>query len=356
MTDEAPFLFKGIPSRVIFGSGTLTQVTAEVERLGARAALVLSTPQQVEEARALADRLGGLCAGVCAEAVMHTPTAVTARAIEVARACGADALVSLGGGSTIGLGKAISIRTGLPHLAIPTTYAGSEMTDILGETENGAKTTRRDPKIRPATVIYDVDLTLSLPAGMTVTSALNAAAHGIEALYAADRNPVVSLMASAGLAALHAGVPRLVADPQGQDGRRDVLYGAWMCSTVLGQAEMGLHHKLCHVLGGSFDLPHAETHAILLPHTAGFNAPAAAALLAPAMALFGADLGGGLWDFARSAGAPLALSAYGFTEMDLARAAEMATRNRYANPRNFSAEDIASLLRAAVHGERPQKI
>lgn len=356
MTDIAPFLFKGIPTRVIFGSGTLSQTAAEVERLGAKAALVLSTPHQQSDAEALAALLGPLSAGVCGMAVMHTPTEVTTRAIEMVRATEADALVSLGGGSTIGLGKALSIRTGLPHLAIPTTYAGSEMTDILGETENGAKTTRRDPNIRPATVIYDVNLTLGLPSELTVTSALNAAAHAIEALYAADRNPVISQMAAAGLVALHRGVPRVVANPLDLAGRHDVLHGAWMCSTVLGQAEMGLHHKLCHVLGGSFDLPHAQTHAILLPHTAGFNAAAAADLLAPATAVFGADLGGGLWDFAKAAGAPLALADFGFGEKDLARAAEIATRNRYANPRTFSEQDIIELLRAAVHGARPKAI
>ncbi|OAN75613.1 maleylacetate reductase [Sulfitobacter sp. EhC04] len=356
MTDMDGFVFKGIPSRVIFGTGTLSAVAEEVDRLGGKAALVLSTSHQTDDAARLVSDLGDCCVGQFSEAAMHTPVAVTEKALEVARTLGADCLVSLGGGSTVGLGKAISIRTGLPHLAVPTTYAGSEMTDILGETRDGEKTTRRDPGIRPATVIYDVALTLGLPTDMTVTSALNAAAHAIEALYASDGNPVISQMAGAGLAALFEGVPRVVADPADAAGRREVLYGAWLCSTVLGQAEMGLHHKLCHVLGGSFDLPHAQTHAILLPHTAGFNAPAARAQIAPATALFGEDLGGGLWDFAKAAGAPLALSDLGFTEKDLPRAAEIATRNKYSNPRAFDAGDIVTLLRPAVNGTRPQAI
>ena len=350
------FIFKGIPTRVIFGTGTLAAVAEEVARLGGKAALVLSTSHQAEDAGRLASDLGGSCAGVFSEAVMHTPVAITEKALEAAKSLGADCLVSLGGGSTVGLGKAISIRTGLPHLAVPTTYAGSEMTDILGETKDGEKTTRRDPGIRPATVIYDVALTLGLPTDMTVTSALNAAAHAVEALYAADGNPVISQMAGAGLAALFKGVPQVVADPSDAAGRSEVLYGAWLCSTCLGQAEMGLHHKLCHVLGGSFDLPHAQTHAILLPHTAGFNATAVRAQLAPATALFGEDLGGGLWDFAKAAGAPLALSDLGFTEKDLSRAAENATRNKYTNPRAFDAGDITALLRAAVNGTRPRPI
>ncbi len=325
------FLFKGIPTRVLFGTGTIGWAGDEVARLGAGRALVLSTPNQVADAERLAADLGDLAAGVFS-------------------------VVSLGGGSTVGLGKAMSIRTGMPHLAIPTTYAGSEMTDILGETKDGEKTTRRDPAIRPATVIYDVSLTLGLPADMTVTSALNAAAHAVEALYAPDANPVLGQMAGEGLRAIHDGVPRVIANPADPEGRREVLYGAWLCSTVLGQAEMGLHHKLCHVLGGSFDMPHAQTHAILLPHTAGFNAPAARQQLAPAMAVFGDDLGGALWDFAKSAGAPLALSDFGFTENDIPRAAEIATRNRYANPRAFREAEIAALLNAAVQGNRPQTI
>jgi maleylacetate reductase len=350
------FVFKGITSRVLFGAGTLLKVPAEVERLGGKSALVLSTPHQSEDARQLASALGALSAGVFSEATMHTPVSVTQRALEFATSVGADCLVSLGGGSTVGLGKAISVRTGLPHLAVPTTYAGSEMTDILGETRDGEKVTRRSPDIRPAIVVYDINLTVNLPAEMTVTSALNAAAHAIEALYAPDGNPVISQMANAGLRALFDGVPRVVADPQDMQGRHDVLYGAWLCSTVLGQAEMGLHHKLCHVLGGSFDLPHAQTHAILLPHTAGFNAQAARSQLARAAEVFGADLGGALWDFAKRVGAPLSLSELGFSESDVPRAAEIATKNKYVNPRPFDAEDISRLLLAAVNGTRPQPI
>ncbi|WP_246710322.1 maleylacetate reductase [Martelella soudanensis] len=348
------FVFKGIPTRVLFGTGTLSRARDEVEKLGGRAALVLSTAHQSAEADRLVSDLGELAAGRFSEAAMHTPTDVTAKALEIAKSTGADCVVSIGGGSTIGLGKAISIRTGMPHLAIPTTYAGSEMTDILGETENGNKTTRRDPAIRPDTVIYDVSLTLSLPEKLTVSSALNAAAHAVEALYAPDGNPVISQMAAAGLAALHRGLPRIIADSADHEGRRETLYGAWLCATVLGQAAMGLHHKLCHVLGGSFNLPHSETHAILLPHTAGFNAMAAKTALKPASDIFGDPLGGGLWDFAKAAGAPLALADFGFSAADIPRAAEIAGTDRYDNPRAFDTDDIARILTAALHGDRPE--
>jgi maleylacetate reductase len=346
------FTFPGLTTRVIFGAGTLAHAGDEVARLGHARALVLSTPHQAAEAQALAERLGPLSAGVFAEAAMHTPVAVTERAVEAFRASGATAVVSLGGGSTTGLGKAIAVRTGADQVVIPTTYAGSEMTDILGETRDGEKTTRRDPAIRPETVIYDVDLTLSLPVALTVTSALNAIAHGMETLYAPDRNPVVVLMAQDALRSFKAAIPRLVADPQDRDARAEALYAAWCCSTALGYVQMALHHKLAHVIGGSFNTPHAETHAILLPHTTAFNAEAVSDQLAPIADTFGGPAG--LWDFAKAAGAPLRLSDFGMTEPDLDRAAEIAMKNAYWNPRPFTKGDIRTLLQAAWEGRRPQ--
>ncbi|WP_373354771.1 maleylacetate reductase [Pseudoroseicyclus sp. CXY001] len=346
------FVFPGIQSRVVFGFGTLGKVGEEVERLGHERALVLSTPGQAEDAEALAKRLGARAAGTFSEAAMHTPVEVTERAMAAFEKSGADCLVSIGGGSTIGLGKAISTRTGADHVAVPTTYAGSEMTDILGETENGAKTTRRDASIRPEVVVYDVDLTLTLPADLTVTSALNAIAHGVEALYAPDANPVLSLMSLEAMRRFKAGLPVVAREPGNREARAQVLEGAWYCSTALGYITMALHHKLAHVLGGSFGTPHAETHAILLPHTAGFNAEGTDALDGVAE-IFG-SVGGGLWDFAKDAGAPMRLADLGMSEADLDRASEIATQNAYSNPRPFDREDIRKLLQAAWEGRRPE--
>ena len=346
------FTFPGIATRVVFGSGTLVHVGDEVRRLGRSRALVLSTPHQGAEAVSLARGLGDLAVATFTEAEMHTPVAVTERAVAAYRAAGADCVVALGGGSTIGLGKAIATRTGADQVVVPTTYAGSEMTDILGETEAGRKTTRRDPSIRPEVVVYDVDLTLGLPRAMTVTSALNAIAHGVEALYAPDANPVTSLMAVDGIRAFRDGLPVVVAHPADREARAQVLYGAWLCSVALGYTTMSLHHKLAHVLGGSFGLPHAETHAILLPHTAGFNAVATDRLSGVAD-LLGGSVGGGLWEFARSLGAPLRLADLDLGEADLDRAAAIATENRYANPRAFGEGDIRALLQAAWDGARP---
>jgi maleylacetate reductase len=351
MTRE--FVFPGLATRVIFGSGTLAQVGAEVERLGHSRALVLSTPHQAEQAEALAESLGPKAAGVFAGAAMHTPTDVTETALAAYRAAGATCVVSLGGGSTTGLGKAIAVRCGADQVVIPTTYAGSEMTDILGETAGGEKTTRRDPAIRPEVVIYDVDLTLSLPVTLTVTSALNAIAHAMEGFYAPDRNPVVEAMCRDAMRAFHRALPVLVDEPENRGARADALYAAWCCSTMLGQVSMALHHKLAHVLGGSFGLPHAETHAVLLPHTTAFNGVAVPELLAPIAEVFGSPAGAGLWDFAKRLGAPLRLAELGMSETDLDRAADLALKNAYWNPRPFSRDEMRNLLQAAYEGRRP---
>lgn len=347
------FTYAGSPARILFGSGRSTDVSSAIESLGCRRALVLATPHQKADAEALSDRLGALSVGVFSGAVMHTPVDVTETALRVARDTEADCVVSLGGGSTTGLGKAIAYRTDLPQVVIPTTYAGSEVTPILGQTEGGRKTTVRNASILPEVVIYDPDLTLGLPVGMSVTSGLNAMAHAVEGLYAQDRNPVSTLMALDGLRAFKESLPVLIKSSQDTDARAEALYGAWLCGTVLGTVGMALHHKICHTLGGSFDTPHAETHAVMLPHTAAFNAVAAQAELAAAAELFGGSIGGGLWDFAKSIGAPLSLKDFGIDEADLDRAADIATENPYWNPRPIDGASIRTLLQNAWEGVRP---
>lgn len=348
------FVFPGLATRVVFGHGTLAQVPDEVARLGHSRALVLATEQQAEQARALADRLGDRAAGVFAGAVMHTPVEVTERALAAFRAAGADCVVALGGGSTTGLGKAIALRTGADQVVVPTTYAGSEMTDILGETAAGEKVTRRDPAIRPEVVVYDVDLTLTLPVGLTVTSALNAIAHAMEGFYAPDRHPVTEALSRDAMGAFARAMPVLVRDPGDRGARADALFAAWGCSLTLGHVTMALHHKLAHVLGGSFGLPHAETHAVLLPHTTAFNEDAVGGLLAPIAAAFGhARAGAGLWHFAQGLGAPMRLADLGLVEADLDRAAEIAVKNPYANPRPVEREGIRKLLQNAFDGRCP---
>lgn len=348
------FLYIGNTARVVFGPGSISQAADEIRFLGANRALILSTPFQRTDAEALAQRLGPLAGGIFAGATMHTPVDVTMEAISVYDELGADCVVSLGGGSTIGLGKAIAYRNDTPHLVIATTYAGSEVTPILGQTENGIKTTVRAQSILPETVIYDPELTYNLPVAMSTTSGLNAIAHAVEGLYAQDRNPIASMMALEGISALKTALPAIGANPRDPAARADALYGSWLCGVVLGTVGMALHHKLCHVLGGSFDLPHAETHAILLPHTVSYTEAAVPELLAPVASMFNANhAGAGLHDFATSLGAPLKLRDIGLTEGDLDRATELATKNPYWNPRPLVAAPIRDLLQKAWEGSRP---
>jgi maleylacetate reductase len=348
------FAFTAHPARVVFGRGTLQQVTEEVARLGCRRVLVLSTPQQHEIGQAVCNGLGDRAAGSFADATMHTPVDVTVRALAQSNTVGADGFLAVGGGSTIGLGKALALRTGLPLLAVPTTYAGSEMTPILGETEGGRKTTQRTPAVLPRTVIYDVDLTVGLPTGLSVTSGINAIAHAVEALYAQDRNPVTSLLAIEGIRALGAALPAIAAETGNQQARAQALYGAWLCGICLGTSGMALHHKLCHVLGGSFDLPHAETHAAVLPHAVAYNASAAPdAMRGIAAALGTADAAAGLYNLTGRLGAPQSLAALGMPESGIDQAADQAVEAPYWNPRPIKRNGIRALIARAWAGLPP---
>jgi maleylacetate reductase len=350
-----PFVYQGLPVRVLFGAGKLSELAAEVERLGARRALVLSTPGRAAWAEEVSKQLGERAVGVFTEAAMHTPVGVTERAMEVVKAQQADCLVALGGGSSVGLAKAIALRTKLPQVAIPTTYAGSEVTPILGQTEKGVKTTQRSLDVLPETVIYDVELTLSLPPGLSAASGLNAIAHAVEALYAQDRNPIISLMAQEGIAALGRALPVVVERPDDLNARSETLYGAWLCGVCLGAVGMALHHKLCHVLGGSFDLPHAETHAVVLPHAVAYNSPAAPEAMARlAQALAAEEAATGLHALAKRIGAPTALRDLGMPREGVERAAELAVRNRYWNPRPLEQESVRDLIARAWSGEPPR--
>lgn len=349
-----PFVHEALPSRVVFGRGTLARLPEELARLGIRRAIVLSTPPREGDAQAIARRLGDNAAGVFAGALMHTPVDVTEAALAAVTEKGADGLVTVGGGSTIGLGKAIALRTDLPQVAVPTTYAGSEMTPILGETRGGFKTTQRSAKVLPETVIYDVDLTLTLPPALSGTSGINAMAHAVEALYAQETSPIIGLVAEEGIRALSRALPRIVADPSDIEARSDALYGAWLCGGCLGAVGMALHHKLCHTLGGSFELPHAETHTVVLPHAAAFNAQAAAPAMARvARALGTGDAAMGLYDLAGQVGAKRALRDLGMPESGIDRAADLAMANPYGNPRPLERDAIRTLIASAWAGDPP---
>jgi maleylacetate reductase len=348
------FIYEALPSRVVFGLGSLERLDPELERLGLERVLVLSTPPQREQALQISERLGGKRVGIFDQALMHVPleTAQAAR-FEAARLA-ADGLLAVGGGSTIGLAKAIALESGLPIIAVPTTYAGSEMTPIWGLTEHGVKTTGRNLRVLPRTVIYDPSLTLSLPAAIAGPSGMNAIAHCVEALYAQDANPVTSLMAEEGIRALGAALPRVVSDPEDLVARSEALYGAWLAGSVLGAVGMALHHKLCHTLGGSFNLPHAEVHTVILPYATAYNREAAPEAMARiCRALNCEDAAQGLYALAKRIGAPTALKAIGMAQEDIPRAAEIAVRKPYYNPCPVSREGIQALLQEAFEGRSP---
>jgi maleylacetate reductase len=340
-----PFTYTALPTRVLFGRGKLSEAASEAKRLGMKRPLVVTTLHQADSAAAIVKATGGVA---FAGAAMHTPTDVTAQAMAVVAAEGCDGTIALGGGSSTGLGKAIAFRTDLPQLVIPTSYAGSEMTNILGETADGAKVTKRDAKIQPETVIYDPDLLGTLPAQFAATSGINAIAHAVEGLYAVDGNPIVSLMAEEGIRALASALPK------GKAGQDEALYGAWLCGAVLGSVSMALHHKLCHVLGGSFNMPHAETHTVILPHATAYNAVGADQAMARIVGALGsASAAGGLFDLAQRLGAPLTLKELGLAEEALDKAADIAVANPYPNPRPLERAAIRQLLDDAFHGRRP---
>jgi maleylacetate reductase len=348
------FVYDQPPSRVLFGVGVVDRLAQEIERLGARRALLLATPGRRKDAEEAAQRLGQKAAGVLAEAVMHVPIETARRAREAARRLDADCCVALGGGSTIGLGKAIALESALPILAVPTTYAGSEMTPIYGFTEGGVKKTGRDRRVQPKTVLYDPALTVTLPANIAGPSGMNALAHCVEALYAEDANPVSSLIAREGMRLLARSLPVVVKEPSRLDARTDALCGAWLAGMSLGATSMSVHHKLCHVLGGTFHLPHAEVHAIILPHAAAFNREAAPeAMRIAADALGASDAAHALYDLAVRLGAPVALKDIGMPDDGLDRAARIATENPYYSPRPIEYRGIRQLLEHAYHGARP---
>ena len=348
------FTYQARPGRVVFGAGSLQHLEREVLALGAERALVLCTPEQRRTAEAISARLGERSAGVFDRAVMHVPIEVAREAQALARSLRADCAVAVGGGSTIGLGKAIALDSGLPILAIPTTYAGSEMTPIYGLTEAGLKRTGTDLKVLPRTVIYDPALTLTLPVEMSITSAINALAHAAEGLYSRDSNPITSLIAEEAIAAIAQGLPGVHANRGGIEARSKVLYGAWLAGSVLGTVGMALHHKLCHTLGGSFNLPHAATHTIVLPHALAYNAaaaPEAMRRIARALGTDNAPLG--VYELSRRHGAPVALRDLGMTLADVDKAADIASANPYWNPRPVERDAIRSLLHNAFEGAPP---
>jgi maleylacetate reductase len=348
------FLYTAHQSRVIFGSGTRARVPEELDRLGISRAAVLATPVQADLAAEFARDIGARAALVYPGAAMHTPTNVTMAALLAVESAKANGILSVGGGSTVGLGKAIALRTGMPHLAVATTFAGSEMTPILGETENGVKTTQRTPQVLPQTVVYDPDLVATMPVSIAGPSGMNAIAHAVEALYAEDGNPIISMMGEEAIRALAESLPRIVTSPQNKDAWTKALYGAWLGGICLGAVAMGIHHKICHTLGGAFELDHASIHCLMIPYTAAYNHDAVPeAMRRAARALSASNAPDALYDLMTKTATKKTLREFGLTESDLEKAADLAVKNPYYSPRPVSRDGILEMLHAAYEGSRP---
>lgn len=344
-----------LPGRVLFGPGSLTRLRGEVQRLPGERVLLVGSSGSVasEQAAAL---LGSLVAQRWPDVRQHVPVEVADATSAAARQVRADTIVAVGGGSAIGLGKAVALETGLPLLAVPTTYSGSEMTPIHGRTIDGEKRTGRSPRVLPRTVLYDPDLLLTLPPTVVGASGVNALAHCVEALYAPAADPITSLQAVEGVRVLAAALPAAYDRPD-PAARAEVLYAACLAGTALGAAGTSLHHGLCHLLGGMYGLPHADTHAVVLPHVVSWVAPsvpAAVAALAGALGVGADDVAGALWDLAARVGARPGLRALGLREEDLDRTAAGAAHLR--SPRPLDLPAATELLRAAWSGQRPGRL
>lgn len=338
--------------RVLFGAGEgASHLAAEVDRLHAERIMVLASPREMDRAREL---FAGIDVAVWHDDIaMHVPVEVADRARDAARLGHVDLLVAVGGGSAVGTAKAVSLTSGLPQVAVPTTYAGSEATNVWGMTEAGRKVTGTDDVVLPVSVIYDSELTFSLPVELSVASGLNGIAHCVDSLWAPRADPINAALATEGARALAAGLPQVVENPSAVDGRDRALYGAYLAAVSFASAGSGMHHKLCHIFGGTFNLPHAQTHAVVLPYVLAFNAaeaPAAESRLATA---FGASTAlDGLQDLRRRLDAPRNLADLGFTADGIPAVVEQALAAiPESNPRPVTADNLTALLTAALHGE-----
>ena len=345
--------------RVVFGLGSVDKVAFEARTLGTPI-LLISGRHHADPADAVRAQLGDDLACRIQEVAQHVPVELAREAIGAAQKSRAEVIVSIGGGSATGLAKAVAREVGLPILAMPTTYAGSEMTPIWGQSDSGGKTTGRDQQVLPRIVVYDPALTVPMPADLTAASGMNALAHAVESLYAPDRTSMSSDVAEVAIRALADGLPRAVSQPDDLQARTETLRGAWLGGWALGSTTMGLHHKLAHVLGGTYRLPHAGVHSALLPQVAAFNAPSAPGPFsrsARALRVSGPEaVPPALFELAGELGAPTSLADLGLSIEAIDEVAKIIAESDVPNPREFTQDDLVFLLRRAYMGERPQPL
>ena len=343
------FVFEPYPVRIVFGRGCVDAVAEEANALGLKRAMIVSTRGRSDLAGKIAATIPG--SRVFEDAKVHAPAECVADALALACEMDADGMISVGGGSPIGIAKAVAIQRPVPMLAVPTTYSGSEMTPAWSVTREGTKKGGKSRDVVPRTVVYDPDLTDRMPREIAVTSTINAMAHCCEALYPEGQSPLVSTLAEEGLRRLALGI-RSTGDG---DAGADLLYGAHLAGLVMAHSGMAVHHKLCHVLGGTFGLPHSETHTVLLPHALAYNSKAAPdAMRRIAGAIGAARAASGLWEIAKGCDAPMTLTELGFDPSDIERAVDLAVAAPYPNPRPMERDVLVALLKCACEGRRPE--
>lgn len=320
------FVHVSHPRRVVFGVGALAGIAQEVAALGCERVVVVTGGAAREVGAGVAGLLGSRCVSVLDEVRQHVPEDLAAAAVEEVKGVGGDGLCSVGGGSATGLAKAVAVELDLPIVAVPTTYAGSEMTPVWGITGEH-KRTGRDARAAPRAVVYDPEITIGLPPRVSAASGLNALAHAVGALLS-GRDPVASLHAAEAIRMLAAALPEVVSTPGDLPARTRVQFGAYLAASALEAGDLaGIHHPLCHILGGTYRLIHADVHAVLLPHTLAYeqqrNPEGAARVRA---AVEAADPALMVWELARRVGAPAGLAEVGLpagaTAEAAARAAE----------------------------------
>lgn len=347
-------IYNATPARIVFGTGAIERVAQVVEAFGATRAVVVSTPGRSGLADRTAALLGPLCAGTIPEAISQVPIELARRGRERARALGADCLVSVGGGASVGLGKAIALDMPVPVIAIPTTYSGSEMTGFCGITIDGVKRMHTSLNMLAGAVIYDPDLSRALPLDVSMASAMNALAHCLDVVYVPTASPIMLAAAYEGAGAIVDAMRRVARAPDDRDARSDLLYGAYLGGAAL-TGGFALQHGVAHVLGGSFGIAHGLSHALVLPHVAAYNARFAPAELGRmAAATGGRAFAGTAFDLLEEVGLPTSLRSLGLAEADLDPAARITVETDHGhNPGPVTFEGVRALLDDAFHGRRP---
>lgn len=351
------FIYEALPHNVYFGSGKYGDIKSILSKYGYNSAVILTTPNRISMAQILASTLDNVSVEIYPYARMHVPIDIVDDAIEFVSQKGVNCCIALGGGSAIGLAKAIALRTTLPVVAIPTTYSGSEMTPIYGYTEKSIKVTGRDPSVLPKVVVYDPMLTLTLPKNISACSGMNAMAHSIEALYAKDKNPLITLAAIESIKALREALPNIIVDSSDIIAREKATYGSWLAGMCLGSVGMAIHHKICHVLGGKYDLPHAQSHAIMLPYSVQYNRHADVEAMDKLAEVFEVNsrdnLGLSIFKFNQSVGITSTLKDIGLPESGIKEVARSVCESSYYNPRSYDYDELEQLLRKAYLGLPP---